>query len=169
MSRRTVFLATLVLCAVTSPLFAEGGGDTIGPHRKLAVYDATGKRVGNVIGLLPNPLASTGPSLVVAFSLNGRTAVVLVGTRAFFPVDGSWGTGTLYFTSANCSGTPFFAGGFSDPGFDPPTFVMGFFPGTSDVPGKQFTISQTDRFSLTTSRQRSTCSPPSASGWNRSR
>ena len=72
------------------------------PVQSLAVFDAQGKRVGNVLGFV-------GVIAKVAYRIDGELVILNVGRQGFTGDGGGFlqNFGSFYFESVNCTGTPF--------------------------------------------------------------
>ena len=81
--------------------------------QSLSVFDANGKRVGNVLGFF-------GANAIIAFRVDGEVVILGLNHAIFESVNQfAERRSDLYFESANCTGTPFSPAGSPNPALAP--------------------------------------------------
>jgi hypothetical protein len=89
----------LALMAVMLSVGLAAGAEKLKSISTIEVYDATGKKVGEVFSLFNNA-AGVGAGVLMAFEVEDQPVVLPVSTRGFTS------GGSPFFNSGNCSGTP---------------------------------------------------------------
>ncbi len=98
-----VGLAVVALPVIWEPVLAEPQQSTH-TQRTWTAWDNDGKRIGNIVGL-------EGPYPMVSLSVGKDLVILTLGRDGVLATSGGVTGIGLYFTSSDCSGTPFLANG----------------------------------------------------------